>query len=67
MANYDEVYFSQRRSRLSLLPDNERGVEERELETEMVLREALRRGIAEPRISLDSVGAVFLSNFAPFK
>ena len=67
MASYDEVYFSQRRSRLSLLADNEREVEERELETEMILREALSRGIAEPRISLDSVGAVFLSNFTPFK
>ena len=66
MANYDEIHFAQRSSRLSLLSAKEREVEEQELETEILLREALREGIANPRISLDSVGAVFLSNLNPF-
>lgn len=67
MDKHDEVHFAQRNSRLSLLSAKEREVEEQELETEILLREALRQGIANPRISLDTVGAVFLSNFNPFR
>jgi ATP-dependent helicase HepA len=66
MDRHDEVHFAQRRSRLSLFSAKEREFEEQELETEILLRDALRHGIANPRIFLDSVGAVFLSNFSPF-
>ncbi|GFO65881.1 hypothetical protein GMPD_38000 [Geomonas paludis] len=67
LSSYDEIHFAQRQSRLSLLSKKERQGEEREIETERLLREALVKGIATPKISLDSVGAVFLSNNDPFR
>lgn len=63
----DEIHFAQRRSRLSLLSSKERGEEEREIEAERLMRKALAKGIASPKISFDSVGAVFLSNNNPFR
>lgn len=67
MAQTDKVYFSQRQSRLSLLSSDEREREQSDLETEFVLRESLRAGIAEPKITIDSVGVVFISDIALFR
>jgi len=61
----DEKHFSQIKSRLTSLTLLERNNEEQELADQILLRLALGEGIASPKITIDSVGVVFLSDFMP--
>lgn len=64
---HDMTYFAQRNSRLMMLSEKERLMEAKEIRDETDFRQALCQGIEQPRISIDSIGAVFLSNVMPFE
>lgn len=61
----NETYYSQMKSRIKSLSEGERRGEEIELENQMIYRSALLSGISSPKLKIDSVGVVFLSDFMP--
>jgi len=61
----DDKFFSQLQSRIHSLEAVERSVELQNLQTQKKLRKSLQEGISNPKVTIDSVGAVFLSDFMP--
>jgi hypothetical protein len=57
---------SQLEARIARLSGAARAAEQAEAAYQAAVDQALANGIGQPKVRLDSAGAIFLSNFRPF-
>jgi ATP-dependent helicase HepA len=64
--NEDMFHFVQMEARIAHLSDREASIEKERINVEKNIREALYQGTLKPKITLDSIGVVFLSHLSLF-